>query len=114
MEINIDSLVTFIIMWGIPIFVGTRAFFKMNTEDKKSVIIDFKSRRFISTIGFIVIGGFFIHIGTLLVVGIIKFIGIGLFTLGGVFSIFCLWKDSKLKSILIFILFSSVIFLNIY
>ena len=112
MKINTDSLVTFIIMWGIPIFMVARGFLKMNSEDKKSVIIDFTSRRFISTIGFMVIGGFFIHLGTLLGVAIIKFIGIVLLTLGGISSVLDSWRDSKVKSIVILILVSSVIYLN--
>lgn len=113
MKINTDSLVTFIIMWGIPFFMVARGFLKMNSEDKKSVIIDFTSHTFISTIGFIVIGGFFIHVGTLLGIAIIKFIGIVLLTLGGIFSVLDLWRDSKVKSILILILVSAVIFINV-
>ena len=113
MNTNIDSLIVFIIMWGIPIFMTVSVFLKMSTEDKNSVINDFSSRRSISTIGFIVIGGFFIHLGTLIGIGLIEFFGIILFTLGGIFSFFDLWNDSKGKSILILILVSTVIFLNV-
>lgn len=75
-------------MWGISTFIVLRGYLKLNTDDKKSVINDFRSRRFIFTICFIVIGGFFTHLGTLMDIGIIKSVGIVLLILGGIFS----WK----------------------
>ncbi|MBK5446305.1 MULTISPECIES: hypothetical protein [unclassified Peribacillus] len=36
MNIKTDSLVTFIIMWGIPTFMVVRGYLKMITDDKKS------------------------------------------------------------------------------
>ncbi|MBL3645957.1 hypothetical protein [Peribacillus frigoritolerans] len=113
MNIDTDSLVTFIFMWGIPTFMVVRGYLKMNTDDKKSVANDFRSRRFIFTIGFIVIGFFFTHLGTLLAISIIKEIGIVLLILGGFFSMLNMWKESKIKSMLILVLLSVVIFLNV-
>ena len=56
MNVNADSLVPFIIMWGIPTFMVVRAYLKMNPDDQKSAINDFKSHHFILTIGFLVMG----------------------------------------------------------
>ena len=72
MNVDTDSLVPFIIMWGIPTFMVVRAYLKMNPDDQKSAINDFKSSRFIFTIGFIVIGAFLAHVGFLFSVSIIE------------------------------------------
>ena len=85
MSVGADSLVPFIIMWGIPTFMVVRAYLKMNPDDQKSAINDFKSSRFIFTIGFIVIGAFLAHLGFLFSVSIIKFVGLVFFALGGIF-----------------------------
>ena len=106
MSVDIDSLVTFIIMWGIPTFMVVRAYLKMNIEDRKSAINDFKSSRFIFTIGFIVIGAFLAHVGFLFSVSIIEMIGLVFFALGGIFSAFDTWKKSKTKSVFILVLIS--------
>ena len=113
MNITMDALATFIILWGIPTFMVVRAYLKMDAEERKSVIKDFSSLRSILTIGFMVIGGFIAHLGTLIAISIIKLAGIVLFTLGGIFSIADLWKDSKPKSLLILALVSLVIFFNV-
>ncbi len=81
----------------------------MNTDDKKSAINDFRSRRFIFSIGFIVIGAFFTHLGALFIISIIKTIGIVLLILGGFFSTLDMWNKSKIKSILILVFLSFVI-----
>ena len=112
LKIDTDSLVTFLIMWGIPTFMFVRAYLKMNTDDKKSAINDFRSRRFIFTLGFIVIGTFFTQLGTLFAISIIKVIGIVLLILGGIFATLDMWKRSKIKSLLILVLLSLVISLN--
>lgn len=113
MNIDKDSLVTFIIMWGVPTFMVVRAYWKMDTEDKKSVIHDFSSRRFITTMGFMVIGIFMTHVGSLLSVSTMKVIGIILLILAGIFSVFNMWKESKMKSLCILVLLSVIIFLNV-
>ena len=113
MNIDTDSLVIFIIIWGMPIFIVVKSYLKMNTDDKKSVFNDFMSWRFIFTIGFTIIGCFFIHLGNLLAIDIIKLIGIVLFILGGIISILDVWKKSKVKSMLLLVLMSVVIFFNV-
>ena len=112
MNVDTDSLVTFIIMWGIPTLMVVRVYLKMNPDDQKSAINDFKSSRFIFTIGFIVIGAFLAHVGFLFSVSIIEMIGIVFFTLGGIFSAFDAWKKSKTKSMFILVLLSVVLFLD--
>jgi len=113
LNIDTDSLVTFIIMWGIPTFMVFRAYIKMNTDDKKSAMSDFKSRHFISTIGFLLTGAFFAQIGALFSISIMKVMGIVLLVLSGFFSMLDMWKKSKIKSICILVLLSFVIFLNV-
>ncbi|MEC2075845.1 hypothetical protein [Metabacillus fastidiosus] len=109
MNINTDSLVTFIIIWGIPTFMVARGYLKMNAANKKSALSDFKSSRFIFTTGFMIIGAFCTHLGILLAINIIELIGIGVFTLGGIFSVFDMWKISKIRSVFILVLVSIAI-----
>jgi hypothetical protein len=100
-------------MWGIPTFMVVRAYLKMNTDDRKSAINDFKSSHFIFTIGFIVIGAFLVHLGFLFSVSIIKMIGIVFFALGGIFSAFDRWKKSKIRSVFILVLVSVAIVISL-
>lgn len=113
MNVNTDSLVTFIIVWGILIFSGVRGYLKMNTEDKKSAFNDFRSRQSIFTIVFIVMGGFLTHLGSLLTISIIKLIGLIILLIGGIFSTVEIWKERKAISIVVFVLISIVILLNV-
>ncbi|MFJ7744637.1 hypothetical protein [Peribacillus sp. NPDC097295] len=113
MNVDKDSLVTFIIMWTVPIFMVARAYWKMDMDDKKSVIYDFSSRRFITTIGFMVMASFLMHVGNLFSISTMKVIGIILLILGGILSIFYTWVESKMKSICILVLLSVMIFLNV-
>lgn len=106
MSVNTDAFIPFILMWGIPTFMVVRAYLRMSMEDRKSAISDFKSFRFIFTIGFSVIGAFLAHLGFLFSVSIIEIIGLVFFVLGGIFSAFDTWKKSKIKSVLILILIS--------
>ncbi|MEK3955975.1 MULTISPECIES: hypothetical protein [unclassified Psychrobacillus] len=99
-----DSLIPFIIIWGLPAFMVVRRYFKMNTDDKKSAINDFRSCRFILTIGFIVMGTFFAHLGSLFAIRIMELIGIGFFALGGFLSAINLWNKNKIKSVIILVL----------
>ena len=110
MSVDIDSLVPFIIMWGIPTFMVVRAYLRMNIEDRKSAINDFKSSRFIFTIGFIVIGAFLTNLGFLFSIRTTKFIGLIFFALGGIFSAFDTWKKSETKSVFILVLISVALF----
>ena len=112
MNIDTGSLVTFIIMWGIPTFLVIRSYLKMDTDDKKSTMNNFKSRRFILTFGFIIIGVLFIHLDILFTNTIIKISGIGLLLIGGIFSTIDMWKFSKIKSLLNLILISIAVFLS--
>lgn len=98
MNINIDSIVLFIFMWGIPTLMVVTAYLKMNDHDKKSAMNDFKSRRFIFTIGFIVMAAFFTHLGIVFTITIIKVIGIIFISLGGIFSMLDMWKINKIRS----------------
>ena len=99
-------------MWGIPTFMVVRAYLKMNIEDRKSAINDFKSSRFIFTIGFILIGAFLAHVGFLFSVSIIEFIGVVFFALGE--SFLHLIHGRKVKSrvcLFLFLISGAALFL---
>lgn len=110
MNIDTDSLITF--GGAIPTFMDVRAYLKINTDDKKSAMSDFKSRHFILTIGFLLMGAFFAQIGSIFSISILKVMGIALLILGGFFSTLDMCKKSKIRSIFILVLLSFVIFLN--
>ncbi|MGE7094309.1 hypothetical protein ACQKII_23340 [Lysinibacillus sp. NPDC048646] len=114
MRIDTMSLVIFVIIWGIPTFMVVRGYLKMNPDDKKSAMHDFRSRHFIVTIGFIVIGYFLTHVGTLFAVSIIQIIGVTLMILGGILSMLTRWKKSKISSMLILVVLSIVIYINVF
>lgn len=103
-NVDNDSLIPFIIIWGIPAFMVVRGYLKMNTDDKKSAMNDFKSRRFILTIGFMVMGAFFAHLGSLFAIRIMELIGIVFFVLGGFLSAINMWNKNKIKSVIILVL----------
>ncbi|MFJ5770105.1 hypothetical protein [Psychrobacillus sp. NPDC093180] len=104
MKINTYALVSFIFVWAIPTFLVIREYVKMDKEDKKSAINDFKSRRFIFTGGFLLLGAFLAHLGSLFTLNIVGVIG-GIFVvLGGIVSTVNLWNKSRNKSILMIIL----------
>ena len=101
---NISSLIPFLFIWIIPAFFMIRTYLKMNTEDQKSAMNDFKSRRFILTIGFMVMGAFLTHLGSLFSIKNMELIGIVFFTLGGILSAVDIWNKSKIKSVNIMII----------
>ncbi|MGE7602470.1 hypothetical protein ACQKL5_08145 [Peribacillus sp. NPDC097675] len=111
MTTHTDSIVTFIIMWGIPAFMVVRGYLKMNTDDRKSVVHDFRTPRFIFTIGLLIMGAFLTQLSIVFTIHAMKAIGIGLLSIGGIFSIVNLWKDSKIKSIGLLLLLSFLMFL---
>ncbi|MGN4128192.1 hypothetical protein ACMGD3_24770 [Lysinibacillus sphaericus] len=113
MRVDIMSLVNFVIIWGIPTFMVVRGYLKMNTDDRKSAMHDFRSRHFIFTIGFIVIGSFFAHLGTLFGVSIMKIMGIALMFLGGILSMLTIWKKSKIRSLLILVILAISIYIYV-
>ena len=79
----------------------TRSYLKMNNDDRKSALNDFKSSRFITTTGFMLIGAFFTHIGFLIAIRLIEVIGIVFFALGGILSVTYMWNKSKTKSVIL-------------
>ncbi|MCK1996027.1 hypothetical protein MPH47_02085 [Psychrobacillus psychrodurans] len=112
-NMDADSLIPFIVIWGLPAFIVVRTYFKMNTDDKKSAINDFRSCRFVLTIGFIVMGTFFAHLGSLFAIRIMELIGIGFFTLGGFLSAINLWNKNKTKSVIILVLIAFVVLIEL-
>ncbi|MBU9675191.1 hypothetical protein KQ939_00020 [Planococcus sp. CP5-4] len=111
---GLESLIYLMLFWGMPAFMGVRAYLKMNPEDKKSAMSDFKSHRFIFTLGFITIGGFVSHVGFLFSIRAIEVLGIILFISGGIITVISMWKDSKVRSFSILVVISFPIFLYYY
>ena len=100
-------------MWGIPTFMVVRAYLKMDPDDQRSAINDFKSRHFILTIGFLGKRAFVAHLGILFSISIIKIIGIIFFTLGGIFSTIDIWERSKIRSVFTLVLVFVAIFASV-
>ncbi|WP_142826722.1 hypothetical protein [Planococcus soli] len=113
MNIDTDSLVLFLFAWTIPFFMMRRAYLKMDADDQRSAVDDFKSRRFIFTIGFVVLGFFFLHLSSLLSVTPLKTIGVFIFVAGGIFSVIDTWRISKPRSLVMFALMCLMIYLNV-
>ncbi|WP_203362981.1 hypothetical protein [Bacillus sp. REN10] len=103
MKIDMDALMIFLMMWGIPTFTVVRGYLKMSEEEQKEAMTDFKSLRFIFTIGFITIGAVFATLGGLLKVDSIKISGNIVIAIGITVSIVRMWKSNKLRSILLFL-----------
>lgn len=110
-KMDIKSLDTFLIMWGIPAFMVAREYFKMNKEERKSAMRDFKTPGFIFTIGFLVTGAFLATLGNTFTVNIIKMVGIVLVIIGGIVSTVDKWKRNKMGSMFIFMMVTVAIFL---
>ncbi|WP_058949398.1 hypothetical protein [Oceanobacillus picturae] len=110
MNIDTDSLVSFLIAWGIPAFMIVQTYLKMDTDDRNSAKKDFKSPYFIFTIGSLVIGYFFASLGNLLSLTIINLLGISLMIIGGIKITVDRWKRDKMKSILTPVLIAVAIF----
>jgi hypothetical protein len=110
LSIDSDKLVTFLIMWGIPIFMVIRTYLKMDVHDKKSVKSDFKKPRFVFTIGFIYIGMLISRIGVILLSEIINLVGIIILAVGGIVSVVDMWRKNRMKSIFVFLLITLAIY----
>lgn len=110
LKLDIDLMVTFLIIWGIPTFMVVREYLKMGKEDRKGAIDDFKTPGFIFTIVFVVVGAFLANLGNMLTVHIIKLVGIVLLAIGGIVLCVDTWRKNKLKGTLILLLISVSIF----
>jgi hypothetical protein len=93
-----DSLVTVLILWGIPGFMVVRAYLKMSRAEKNEALSDFRKPQFIFTIGFMVTGAFAAHVGRLISIPKVGTIGIMLLFTGLVVSAIQTWKFSKRSS----------------
>ncbi|MGG2095173.1 hypothetical protein AB1283_21785 [Bacillus sp. S13(2024)] len=112
MYINIDKLVSFLIIWCIPTFSVVKTYEKMNKEERKKVIITFKSTQFIFTTGFMLMGLFLLSLGRLLSLTVLQGIGGILLVIGGSVCAVQVWHKEKVKSIivLIVVLFAITLF----
>src|SRR5699024_8089933 len=111
LKTDVDSEVSLLILWGIPVFMVTREYLRMSKEDRQSAKSDFKTPNFIFTIEFLIAGAFLISMGHTLTIQIIKIVGIVLLFIGGIVKSASIWrKKNKLKSIIIL----ALILLSIY
>lgn len=86
----------------------------MSEEEQQEAMTDFKSPRFIFTIGFNVIGAFLATLGGLLKVDGMKMSGYIFITIGIIVAIVTMWKTSKLRSILLLLLLFVFVFITYY
>ncbi|WP_106497283.1 hypothetical protein [Lentibacillus sp. Marseille-P4043] len=110
MNIDIDRVIPFLLMWGFPIFFMARAYAKMDTDERNDAKKDFKTPRFIFTIGFLTIGLFIAQVGSILSINLINTIGTLIFIIGGIVAVIDIWGRSKIKSMLVSLLFVVAIF----
>jgi hypothetical protein len=96
LNLSVDILIGFLLIWGIPTIIVVKAFFKMSKDEQKSAITEFKSARFIFTIGFIFSGFFLSSLGRLVSLTALEIIGGTLSVIGGIVSAFQMWHQSKL------------------
>ena len=83
---------------------------KMDATDQKSAMDDFKSARFIFTLGFVGLGFFLLHLESIFTFTLLKITGLFLLITGGIFSTASIWKTSKIKSLITFVLISFMVF----
>ncbi|RWZ60632.1 hypothetical protein EQV77_04880 [Halobacillus fulvus] len=110
MNIDTDSLVTFLIMWGVPTFMVVRTYLKMDSDDRNSAKKDFKSSPFIFTFGSLIIGYFIASVGNLLSLNFIKYPGIFLMIIAGITITVDMWRKNKVKSMVTPMLIAVAIF----
>lgn len=113
MSTDTDSLVTFLIAFGIPVAIMARAYFKMNETDRQSVKSDFTSPKFLVSMGSFALGAFLIEFSDTFSVPMIKTMGLVLLIIGGIGSSIVTWKVSKIRSLLLLGLFSLIVFFHI-
>ncbi|ENQ3081227.1 hypothetical protein [Bacillus multifaciens] len=103
MHINIDKLVSFLIIWLIPLFSVLRRYFKMDKEEKNAALTTLKSPQFLFTRGIILLGLFLATLGRLLSIIVLQVIGCIPFIIGGVVYAVRTWQNRKGKSIIILV-----------
>lgn len=101
LKIHLNSLISFIILWGTPSVMVAGTYLKMDKDERCEVLENFKSLHFISTINLLVIGAFLTSLGNLVSINTLKYVGIILFAVAGVISGVIMWKKSKLRSVII-------------
>lgn len=88
-----------------------REYVKMEPEDRKSAVGDFKTPNFIFTIGFLVIGAFLATLGNAITIYSLNIVGIVFMSIGGFVSFIQTWKENRFKSIYILSLIVLIIYL---
>ncbi|MBN9653431.1 hypothetical protein J0K78_04055 [Halobacillus sp. GSS1] len=110
MDIDIDSLISFIILWGTPSVMVAVTYFKMDKAERREAIEDFTSLHSLFTIDFLVMGGFLSSLGNLTSINTLKYIGVILLAVAGVTIGITMWNKSKLRSLITALLVAIAIF----
>lgn|GEM_PF-3465153 len=113
MNTDTDSLVTFLIAFGVPVSMMVRAYFKMNETDQQSVKSEFTSRNFLLSIGSVALGNFLIEFSDTFSTPSLRLVGFVLLVIGAIGSGIITWKSSKVRSLLIVALFSVLIYFHL-
>ena len=103
MHINVEKLVSFLIIGLIPLFFVLRRYFKMDKEGKKAALTTLKSSQFLFTRGIILLGLFLVTLGRLLSIIVLQVIGCIPFIIGGTVYAVRTWQKTKGKSIIILV-----------
>ncbi|RRN73927.1 hypothetical protein EI200_04405 [Peribacillus simplex] len=112
---NIDAIVRFVLMIGIPAFMMWRGYKKMSEEERNDVKTAFTSKRFISTIGLVVLGWVFFLLEPIFEMTWMETIGVVLLSIGIMVSIVLTWLDTTSKwkkTITLLIAFSILLWTN--
>ncbi|MBT2666859.1 hypothetical protein J7J00_15270 [Bacillus sp. ISL-4] len=115
---NIDAIVRFVLMIGIPAFMMWRCYKKMSEEEQNDVKTDFTSKRFISTIGLMALGWVFFLLEPIFEMTWMETIGVVLLSIVIMVSIVLTWlnapskRKAVLKTIPLLIAFSILLWVN--
>jgi hypothetical protein len=99
-----DSIITILLIWGIPVFMVVRAFLKMSLAEREEALTDFKSFRLISTIGLMSLGAFLAHVGMVFSLDIVEMAGMVSLVIGCLISAVDLWKSNRGRSALMLVI----------
>lgn len=104
MHFNLGNSMPFLIAWIICAILVIRRYFKMSKESRKEAISDFKSPKFIFSVGFVIFGWLLTTISQMFTLEILEVLGLVIFVIGGVVSALQNWKTSKQKTFGVLIL----------
>ena len=109
MGVDVESLVTIIILWGIPTGIVVWRYIYMSDEDRKSAMKELRSWQFMSTIGLLTVGVLLLTTWSLWNHHILVVLGLSSLSLSAFFIVLRTWGKSKISSIVLIVLMSGLI-----